>query len=104
MAAPAPPVALSGYQDEPTLMILHWEAPLSVMAEDGAPLPILRYKITCANQPDLYVDGSLSGYKVRGLQQTMIYEFSIAAENANGLGPAATFPPYQPGCHKYGWV
>ena len=104
MATPDAPIANDSYQDEPTMMVLQWQAPPPVLSEEGEPLPILRYCITCADVPDLYIDGSLTGYKVRGLQQTMIYQFSIAAENANGRGSAATFPPYQPGCHKYGWV
>jgi hypothetical protein len=92
---------MSSYQEYESFITLEWEGP--------APqenLPILHYRITCESEDvhTLYLDSSITAYKVRGLEQHRIYQFYVAAENANGYGEAAAFPIYQPGCHKFGWV
>lgn len=102
MSVPDAPGILDSYQEYQTFITLAWTAP----ASQGDDLPILHYRITCESEdvPTIYLDSSITAYKVRGLEQTRIYQFYVAAENANGYGPVAAFPICQPGCSKYGWI
>lgn len=101
MAVPSAPTPILLPQTNRHSISLAWEPAFS---PDDA--PILEYILSVqeGSFAPITIPANQSSFEVIGLMQMMLYTFTIAARNANGVGPAATFLPYQPGCHRYGYI
>lgn len=83
MAVPGAPTAVSGVREDSAVLVS-----FTPPASDGG-LPITQYEVTATPGPTV-VTGPASPIRVSNLTNGQPYQFSVKAENADGLGPAST--------------
>jgi hypothetical protein len=71
-----------------------WSPPLS----DGGS-PITTYILSDSSNSLEYILPDTRTYTISGLTNGITYSFTLAASNANGLGPSIPFTPVQPGTY-----
>jgi hypothetical protein len=94
MSVPSAPIITIRPDVRSNQIKFFWSAPSS----DGSS-PITSYYLADSFGIFQYTLPPTTTYTATGLTNGTLYPFSIAASNENGLGPAASFTPVQPGTY-----